>query len=348
MRRVLKWAVGLYAVGALLPDVRPAPPLPPPAPPVAAPEPAGDAEGRAALQGDGGVPASAVVRRWFRLVVAAVRHGLKENITDTAAALAYYAFLAIPATLLVAVGLFGVFAGPDTIAALINRLEGPLPGEALTLVRDTLTRVTQNQGVGGLAILGLLLALWTASGAMNALMRGLNRVYEREETRSFVRQRLTALALLGWTLVAVALSFGLLVLGPPLSAAVGRAVDLETVARWIWWTAQWPILIAALLLSVAAILRLGPAAGPDLGEREPPPGWRLMTPGTMLAVIVWLLASGGFAVYVANFGNYGAAWGSLSAVIVMLTWLWLTSLAILLGGQVDAQALAEERDGARG
>lgn len=331
---------GIYAVTALLPEpprrapatvapVATAPPSSPPPPAAAEP-----------------THRQSRLRGWLRLIVTAVRKGLKENITDTAAALAYYAFLAIPATLLVAVGLFGIFATPETITSVLDRLEGPLPADALSLVRDTLTRVTESQGGGlGLAAVGLGLALWTASGAMNALMRGLNRVYRRDESRGFVRQRLTALGLLGWSLVAVLLSFGLLVLGPPLSAAVGRATGLETAARWVWWTAQWPILVGALMLAVAAILRMGPDPGPDLGEPEPPPGWRVLTPGTVLAVVVWLVASAGFAVYVANFGDYGAAWGSLSAVIVMLTWLWLTSLAILFGGRVDAEALEEERAG---
>jgi membrane protein len=138
-----------------------------------------------------------------------------------------------------------------------------------------------------------------------------------------------ALALVGWTLLGAVMAFGLLVLGPPLSEAVGDAIGSPAAGRWIWFTAQWPILIGVLLWSLGAILRLGPAGR----HRDR----RALMAGAGVATVIWLAASGLFAVYVSQFGNYGAAWGSLSAVIVMLTWLWLSSLAILLGAQVAAE-----------
>lgn len=269
-------------------------------------------------------------REGLDILVTALRTALKGNVTDVAASLAYYGFLAIPATLLVAVGAFGIFAGPDTIQSLLDRLDGVVPADALTLIDDSLTRVTESSGSGAtLAIVGLLLALWTASGAMSALMRGLNRVHAVEETRAFARQRLTAIALLAWTLLAVVLSFTLLVLGAPLSRALGDALDARTLVGWLWWGAQWPILAAALMVAVVGILRLGPA---DVRH-----SLRAELSGAGVAVAISVIASAGFAVYVAGFGNYGAAWGSLSAVIVMLTWLWLTSTALLLGAQVQAE-----------
>jgi membrane protein len=209
-------------------------------------------------------------------------------------------------------------------------MDGVVPDDALSLIEDSLTRVTESAGGGlTLAVVGFVLALWTVSGAMSALMRGLNRVHDVPETRSFARQRLTALALLAWALLAVLVSFGLLVLGAPLSRAVGEALDAETAVGWLWWGAQWPILGGALLIAVAGILRVGPAGG---RHRR-----RAVIGGALVAVAIWVAASGLFAVYVSRFGSYGAAWGSLSAVIVMLTWLWLTGLAILLGAQVEAE-----------
>ena len=267
-------------------------------------------------------------RRTAEILRDSVRRALKGNLTDVAAALAYYAFLAVPAVLLVAVGAFGLFAGENAVQDIVDRLDGVVPDDALTLIDDTLTRVTQSSSSGAsLAIVGLLLAAWTASGAMSALMRGLNRVHGREETRSFARQRLTAAALLAWTLLAVAISFGLLVLGAPLSSQVGEALNAEAAVSWVWWAAQWPILIGALYIAVAAILREGPSG--EAGSR------RAVLAGSAVAIAIWLAASGLFAVYASRFGNYGAAWGSLSAVIVMLTWLWLTAVAVLLGGQVE-------------
>ena len=270
------------------------------------------------------------LRETLDIAVTAVRGIFRAHLTDVAASLAYYAFLAIPATLLVAVGAFGLFAGETAIQSLLDRLEGVVPEDALTLIDDSLTRVTSSSQSGlGLAAVGLVLALWTSVGAMSALMRGLNRVHGCEETRSFARQRLTALVLLAWALVAVILSFGLLVLGAPLSESLGEAIGAESEVRWLWWALEWPILILGLLAALTAILRVGPACSPPRLGRE--------LTGAGVAVFIWLLASGGFALYAARFGHYGAAWGTLSAVIVLLTWLWLTGLAILIGARVEVE-----------
>lgn len=324
MKRRLLVGIGVVAALWALPDRRrrAAAPMSPVTRPVS---PARAAE----LTSPPAAPAPAW-RRAIDVLVTAMRSGFKGNVTDVAAALAYYAFLAIPALLLVAVGAFGVFAGEDAIQGLLDRLDGVMPEEALTLIDDSLTRVTESSGGGAaLAAVGLVLALWTASGAMSALMRGMNMVHGRQETRSFARQRLTALALLGWSLLAIAVSFGLLVLGSPLSEWVGEALEAEALVSWLWWAAQWPILAGALLVAIAGILRAGPAGGPG--------PTRAVLAGAAFAVVVSATASGLFGVYVSRFGDYGAAWGSLSAVIVMLTWLWLTSLAVLLGSEVEAE-----------
>ena len=270
-------------------------------------------------------------RDWKAIVLRAVKQANADAITDIAAALAYYAFLAMPAALLIGVGVFARTAGPDTIQSLIDRLEGVVPAEATQLIEESLTRVTENQS-GGLIliVLGLLLALWTTTGAMNALMRGLNRVYAREETRSFVRQRLTALAMLVCLLLAFALSFGLLVLGPVISEWLGGVLDLEGVFGWIWWTAQWPILLFGLLLVFAAVLYLGPNVAH--------PRWQFVTPGAVVAIVAWLGASALFALYTSMFSSYNKTWGTAAAVVVTLVWLWLSSLALLFGAEVNAEA----------
>jgi membrane protein len=270
-------------------------------------------------------------RDWKAVVIRAGKEGLDDQITDVAAALAYYAFMAIPATLLVTVGLFGVFAGPDTVNSMMDNLRGVVPGDAISLLDDSLTRITENKNGGVImALLGLLLALWTATGAMNALMRGLNVAYDRKETRNFVKQRVTAIGMLACMLLALGLSFGLLILGPHVTDWIGSAVGIERVIGWIWWTLQWPVLIGGLLLAFAGLLYLGPNVDH--------PKFRFITPGSLFAVIVWVLASGLFAVYVSMFGSYNKAWGSLAAVIVMLTWLWLSALAILFGAEINAEA----------
>lgn len=261
----------------------------------------------------------------------------EDGVTDAAAAVTYYAFLAIPSLLLVAVGFFGLFADPDTVAALVGRLSGVVPGEAISLVEDSLTRVTENRGGGAVMVaVGFAVAAWTASGAMGAVMRALNRVYGRAETRGFVAQRATGLAMVALAFVAFGLVFGLLVLGPLLSRWIGEALGLEEVFGWIWWAGQWPILLGGLLLAFGGIYWLGP----DRGRRR----FRWWSPGALLAVGVWLAASGAFAVYVGMLGSYNKAWGSLAAVIVMLTWLWLSSLALLLGAELDAELEGERNN----
>jgi membrane protein len=268
---------------------------------------------------------------WKAVLLRAAKETQNDNVTDIAASLAYYAFLAIPAALLVGLGTFSVLAGPETIERLLDKLGTVVPAEAIDLLRDSLTRATENQS-GGLVLilLGFLLALWTATGAMNALMRGLNRVYDREETRGFFKQRLTALGMLVCLLLAFGLTFGLLVLGPVISDWLGGLLNLEGVFGWIWWTLQWPILVVGLLFTFAGILYLGPNVDH--------PRWKFLTLGSSVAVAIWIVASGLFAVYVSLFGSYNKAWGSLAAVIIMLTWLWLSALALLFGGEVNAEA----------
>ena len=271
-------------------------------------------------------------RDYLAILTRAVKESMADHITNLAAALAYYAFLAIPALLLVAVGVFSLVAGDEAIDTIIDKLEGVAPQEALNLLRDSLRRVTQSQSSSGitLIVVGSVLALWTLTGAMQTLMWSLNAAYDREETRGFVKRRLTALVMVLLLLLAFALAFGLLVLGPVLSDAIGSAVGLETLVSWLWWTAQWPILLLGLLLSFATILYLGPNVDH--------PRWRFITLGSVLSVVIWLLASAAFAYYVSSLGSFNKTWGSLAGVIIMLTWLWLSALALLFGAEVNAEA----------
>ena len=276
--------------------------------------------------------ATLTFRDYRAVVIRAAKQALDDHVTNLAAALAYYAFLAIPALLLVAVGAFSLFGDPDAVASIVDRLSGVMPREAVSLVQDALLRVTEQRAGAGvsMSVVGLVLAFWSLTGAMQTLMWALNEAYDREETRGFVKQRVTGLVMVVLLLLAFALAFGLLVLGPHLSGWIGSAVGAEALVQWLWWTAQWPILLLGLLLAFATILYLGP----DVDH----PRWSFLTIGTGLAVVVWLAASGAFALYASRFGSYDKTWGSLGIVIVMLTWLWLSSLALLLGAEVNAEA----------
>jgi membrane protein len=269
-------------------------------------------------------------RDYKAIVVRAGKQALAHGITDLAAALAYYSFLAIPAVLLVAVGLFSLFASGDAITTLIDKLGTVIPSQATQLIEDSLRRMNENKsGSLVMVIVGFILALWTTTGAMTSFMRAVNRAYDRDESRGFVRQRLVAVQMVIAMGVAFLLVFGLLVLGPVMSGWIGSALDIEGLMGWLWWVAQWPVLLVGLLAVFATVLYLGPNVDH--------PRWRFITPGSIFAVVVWLVASGLFAVYTSMFDTYNKTWGSFAAVIVMLTWLWVTGIALLLGAEINAE-----------
>jgi membrane protein len=172
--------------------------------------------------------------------------------------------------------------------------------------------------------------VWSLGGAMQNVMWALNSAYDRDETRGFVRRRLTAWAMLVFALLGLALAFGLLVLGPALSDWIGSAVGATTAVQIVWWVAQWPLLIAGLLVAFAGILYLGP--------NVEHPRWRSLTFGAVVAVVVWLLASTAFAFYVSQFGSYNKTWGTLAAVVILLVWFWLSGVALLFGAEIDPEA----------
>jgi membrane protein len=270
-------------------------------------------------------------RDYLAILKRALKQAQQDNITNLAAALAYYAFLAIPSALLVAVGIFSLVAGPDAINTVVDKIGTLVPGQATTLLRQSLTNLTHRQSAGVTVVgIGGLLALWSLSGGAQNLMWALNFAYDRKETRGFVRRRLTAFAMVGLALLGFALTFGLLVLGPHLSTWVGKTVRQPSLVQWAWWVAQWPLLIGALLVVFAGILYLGPNVDH--------PRWKFLSFGSIVAVLIWLAASALFAVYTSQFGSYNKTWGALSAVVVMLTWLWLSGVALLLGAEINAEA----------
>ena len=267
---------------------------------------------------------------YFAILKRAGKQASADHITSLAAALAYYAFLSIPSALLLAAGIFGLTAGPDAVSTVIDKLNTVVPEQVTDLINQSLTRLTQRQGTSiTLIAVGSVLALWSVSGAMQNVMWALNASYGRVETRGFVRRRIVAGAMAVFVLIGSALVLGLLVLGPHLSRWIGNAVGDSAAVEVVWWASQWPILIGGLLLANAVVYYLGPNV-----ER---PKWRFVTFGSLFAVTVWLLASGGFAFFVSRFSSYNKAWGSLSAVVVMLTWLWISSVALLFGAEINAE-----------
>ncbi|HET7513745.1 MAG TPA: YihY/virulence factor BrkB family protein [Gaiella sp.] len=259
-----------------------------------------------------------------------------DDVPMVAQALAYSLFLAIPAIVLLALGVFSLVADAQTVDQLMGRLGGVMPEEAITLLRQSLDRSTQSHGGGlAMAVLGFGLALWTTTSAASTLMTATTKAFDREDQRGFLRKRLLALAIVLALGIGAALMLSLLVFGPHLERWIGGATGVPTLFAWLWWTLQWPLLVAGLLFAFAVALALGP----DVDQRR----WQFVTPGAVTALLLWLVASAGFAVYTARFGSYDKTWGTISAVVITLIWLWLTSAAILFGAEINAEAQRLER-----
>ena len=211
-----------------------------------------------------------------------------------------------------------------------------MPQEAITLLQGSLERSTQSHGQGvAMTVVGFALALWTTTSAASTLMSTTTRAFDRDDRRGFARKRLVALVIVAALGIGAGLVLTLLVLGPHVERWVGDATGAPTLVSWLWWTLQWPLLVAGLMFAFAVTLALGP----DVDDRR----WRLISPGAVVALVVWLLASSAFALYASRFGSYDKSWGTISAVVVTLVWLWLTSAALLFGAEIDAEAQRRSR-----
>jgi membrane protein len=267
---------------------------------------------------------------WREIAVSAVKESVDDNVPMMASALAYSAFFAIPSALLLLLGVFTLVADESTIAHLVARLTEIAPSDAADLFGNSLRHLSQRSSTGlTLALVGLGLALWSASNAMSTVISALNVAYDREDSRGFVRSRLVAVVMAVFVGAAALLAGTLLVMGPHLQAWLGSALDARRPVELAWWIGQWPILIAGLLFAFAVVLYLGP----DVEHRR----WQLISPGSVVAVVVWLVVSSAFSFYTAHFGTYDKTWGTLGAVIVTLIWLWLAGLSLLFGGELNAE-----------
>jgi membrane protein len=273
-------------------------------------------------------------RSWKSVLRRTVKEFKEDELSDRAAALTYYAVLSIFPALLVLVSILGIL-GKGTIDKLLSNVSKFAPGS----VRDILTNaVTQLQGSSGLgsilAIVGVLGALWSASNYIAAFTRTANVVYDLPEGRPVWKTAPVRLGLTLLLMVMIAVSTLLVVFTGPLAQRASDALGLGSTALTVWNYAKWPV----LLLLVAFMIALLYWGTPNVKGR----GLRWVTPGSALAVLIWIVASVGFAFYVANFGSYNKTYGTLAGVIIFLVWLWITNLAFLLGLEFDAE-LARQR-----
>ena len=261
----------------------------------------------------------------------------EDNLMDWAAALTYYAVMSLFPGLIVLVALLGLVGQhPETTNGLLDIVGQVGPKDAVETFRGPIEGVITNKGgAGALLGFGLLTALWSASGYIGAFFRASNAIYEVEEGRPFWKLRplqigLTVVAVLLLSAVAVAL-----VLTGPLAEAVGGVIGLGDTALTVWSIAKWPVLLVAVMAMFAALYYIAP------NVRQP--GFRWVSPGGVVAVVTWILASAGFALYVSNFGSYEKTYGTLAGVMIFRVWLWISNLALLFGAELDAE-LERERE----
>ncbi len=270
-------------------------------------------------------------RSWFGTGKRVVSEFRNDNLTDWAAALTYYAVLSIFPAFIAMISILGLVVDPATITRVVTDTVSQLgPESAVDTVTRPIEQISANRSTAFLGlIVGLALALWTASNYVGAFMRASNSIYEREEGRPFWKLRpLQILVTLILVLMAALVVLALIVSGP-VAEAIGSAVGLGDTAVMVWDIAKWPVLLVVVMLMLAILYWSAPNAKPA--------GFRWISPGSVVAVVLWVLASAGFALYVANFSSYDKTYGALGGVIVFLVWMWITNIAVLIGAELNAE-----------
>jgi membrane protein len=270
-------------------------------------------------------------RSWFATVKRTVKEFQDDNLTDWAAALTYYAVLSLFPALIALISILGLVVDPATSTRVITDIVSQLgPSSAVETFTGPIQSIADSQGTAGvLLIVGIATALWTASGYVGAFMRASNAIYEREEGRPFFKLRpWQLLVTLVLVLMAALVVLSLIVSGP-VAEAIGNAVGLGSTAVTIWGIVKWPVLIVVVMVMLALLYWASPNAKPA--------GFKWISPGSVLAVILWILASVAFAFYVSNFSSYNETYGALGGVIVFLVWMWITNIAVLLGAELNAE-----------
>ncbi|WP_207477697.1 YihY/virulence factor BrkB family protein [Arenibaculum pallidiluteum] len=264
---------------------------------------------------------------WRDILLRVKNEQSKDNLSMIAAGVAYYALLAVFPALAAMVSVYGLAFDPRDVEAQIASVGAVLPAEATTLLNDQLKSLTSQprEGLGIGAAIGIIVALWSASQGVKALMTSLNIVYDEEETRGFIRFNAMALLLTFAAVLFLLVTLGTIAGIPAVIAYIGLTGPLEWVVRLL----RWPLLAVMVMAGLAVLYRYAP-------DRRTP-RWRWTSWGAVLATALWLLGSIAFSVYVSNFGSYDETYGSVGAVVILLLWLNLTAYVILLGGELNAE-----------
>jgi membrane protein len=301
--------------------------------PISANGPSRLAPGQRAVRSDEGrgrlatTPSEIPARGWKDILLRVYQNISEHRVIALAAGVTFYTLLAIFPAIAALVAIYGLFADPATLGDKLGTLSGALPGGAIDVVRDQLTRVASQRGSAlGLAfIIGLAVSLWSANAAMKSIFDTLNIVYAEREKRSFLGLNAVSLAFTAAGIAFVLIALGAMVALPPALKYLGLSNVTELVVK----IARWPALFVVVSLALAFIYRFGPS--------RDKPQWRWISWGSAVAALAWLVASILFAWYTQNFGSYNKTYGSLGAVIGFMTWIWLSTIVILIGAELDAE-----------
>jgi len=275
-------------------------------------------------------PTDLTKRSALYVVRKTAREFSKDQCTDLAAALTYYAVLSIFPALVVIVSLLGVFGQGERTTDAVLQIVGDLaPGSTVDTLRAPIEQLVESSSAGFALIAGIVGALWSASGYIGAFGRAMNRIYEIDEGRPVWKLRPLQLVLTLGALVVAAAAALMLAVSGPVATAIGDIIGAGEVALTVWDIARWPLILALMILAVATLYY----ATPNVQQ----PKFRWISVGAGVAIVTWVIASVLFGIYVANFGSYNKTYGALAGVIVFLLWLWITNLALLFGAEVDAE-----------
>jgi membrane protein len=268
-------------------------------------------------------------RGWWYVLKQTVSEFREDNLTDWAAALTYYAILSIFPALLVLVSVLGLI-GNSVTQPLMDNLKSVAPGPAQDIFTNAIRNLEKSQGAAGiLFVVGLVGALWSASGYIGAFTKAANAIWDVEEGRPVWRTIPLKLGVTALMLVLTAVSAIAVVLSGGLASAAGNLVGVGDTAVTVWNIAKWPVIVLIVSLMMSILYY----ATPNVRQ----PGFRWVTPGGLMAVVLWIIASAAFALYVSNFSSYNKTYGSLGGVIAFLVWLWITNIVILFGAELNAE-----------
>ena len=284
-------------------------------------------------------PAEMTKRGWWDILMRVKSEVSRTNLSLIAAGVSFYAFVAIPSTLTALISLYGLVADPGDIGRQIQAMEGVLPPDAVKVISEQLANLTAhpNTTLGIGFVVSLALALWSSRSAMSSVIAAINIAYEEEEKRSFIKLQLAAIALTVGAVLFVLLSLGLVAILP----AVIDLLPLGQAGKTVVSIVRWPVLVALMAIGLSATYRFAPCRAE--------PKWRWVSWGAAIATILWIIGSALFSVYVSEFASYDKSYGSLGGVVVLLMWLYLSSFAVLLGAELNAELEHQtERDSTTG